>query len=876
MSTETQNFRSRSRTLPARVKIEQRIGQDTIPRPRSPMRRLADILKRKKKRGKGDADSFNKLPLEKQAWFHGKITADFAERYLRRDGHFLVREDPAKPGSCFIVVRHKRESIHVPLCKVNSSKGTRIKFRTEDSENSFDSIPELINYYVSEGKPLSPKTQAVITHAVSRDATLLSTDDFHNRYVFNASPSNGCPPKAPGTGPLRQKKLDKYTRKNSDPGLHFTVNNGSNVLSEKLNGVHVASGNVIGTVQSKQRQKIPGQFLEKASKEENISDRFYEAPFGENETNIEGEIAEDPYHYYEKPDLKVDSDNFYDKPTEPKNSTIRREEKREENCVLESEESFSVNPDQTQVGESFYNEPSLENYSQAMNDRPPSVGSQNSLGNQLNDSANQSPEDVYDKPRASTEGLYDSPKGSRDDLYDKPPPRPKRVVSFRKSDPTLSDKEVLPRPKLVSRSSAPSSPSCPGEGLLAVQSKIEDGVFPDKRHSGDNLTAAQIKGVSSEGVNNTSDKPTGAESKLRYSTPPKKPQRPSLSRSKSEQSPHSKQDFYDSPRSKSVSADDSAFKSEETATRLQPESPKPLDKKGIFLSVMKKIGEKLLTPFLETDCLTLARHITRVDLVLVWGEEPHRCSWSIEDGTGGAKGLEILTLPQGREKRSELLQRFANLSHWVATLVVAAGDLGTREKVLSKLIELADILSDKLGNLISFMAVMEGLALPQVTRLHHTWSCLHHRCCSTAILYHSTLKPLAGLLSSGAPSPFPGVCLPYIVPLVRYMEMTPDEILHDWAHSEVDLGLEVILAHLASGRALTQQLEEFRQEAISRLKTREYVVNALLFEYFQEKVNVGNVLGLGPDPSNRTTKLKTLLQWLSESAENSAVSSAGV
>ena len=590
--------------------------------------------------------------MEKQAWFHGKITADFAERYLRHDGHFLVREDPAKPGSCFIVVRHKRESIHVPLCKVNSSKGTRIKFRTEDSENSFDSIPELINYYVSEGKPLSPKTQAVITHAVSRDATLLSTDDFHNRYVFNASPSNGCAPKAPGTGPLRQKKLDKYARKNSDPGLHFTVNNGNNVLSEKLNnGVHVASGNVIGTVQSKQRQKIPGQFLEKASKEENISDRFYEAPFGENETNIEGEIAEDPYHYYEKPDLKVDSDNFYDKPTEPKNSTVKRT--REENCVLESEDSFSVNPDQTQVGESFYNEPSLENYSQAMNDRPPSVGSQNSLGNQSNDSANQSPEDVYDKPRASTEGLYDSPKGSQDNLYDKPPPRPKRVVSFRKSDPTLSDKEVLPRPKLVSRSSAPSSPSCPGEGLLAVQSKIEDGVFPDKRHSGDNLTTAQIKGL----VNSTSDKPTGAESKLRYSTPPKKPQRPSLSRSKSEQSPHSKQDFYDSPRSKSVSADDSAFKSEETATRLQPESPKPLDKKGIFLSVMKKIGEKLLTPFLETDCLTLARHITRVDLVLVWGEEPHRCSWSIEDGTGGAKGLEILTLPQGREKRSELLQR---------------------------------------------------------------------------------------------------------------------------------------------------------------------------------------------------------------------------
>lgn len=54
------------------------------------------------------------------------------------------------------------------------------------------------------------------------------------------------------------------------------------------------------------------------------------------------------------------------------------------------------------------------------------------------------------------------------------------------------------------------------------------------------------------------------------------------------------------------------------------------------------------------------------------------------------------------------------MTHWVATLVVAAGDLGTRGKVLSKLIELADVLSDKLGNLVSFMAIMEGLALPQV------------------------------------------------------------------------------------------------------------------------------------------------------------------
>lgn len=879
MSSSSQNqFRSRSKTLPSRVKIEQKIGhQDTISRSRSPMRRLADLLKKKKKRGKGDVDSLNKLPLERQTWFHGKITADFAERYLRRDGNFLVREDPAKPGSCFIVVRYKRTPIHVPLCKVNSSKGTRIKYRTEDSDDSFDSIPELINYYVTEKKPLSSKTQAVITYAVSRDATLLSTEDFHNRYVYNTSPANACPPKPPGTEPLRQRKLDRYARKNSDPGLHHTVNNGNNTHnlvfddSRKQNGIHVTSEDMIWAVQSKQRQKIPEAFLDQAPKEDSASDKLYETPLGENEIETDKETSEGAYHFYEKPDQRVDSDNFYDKPSEPENPTENVNE--QDNCVEENWESYYDKPNETDNDVSFYHEPSVEGHCQAVYDRPPSTGSQNSLGKTPQDSPKNSQENVYDKPRSSMEGLYDCPKGSQDNLYDKPPVRPKRE-SFRSSDPTVSTQEVPPRPPLVTRCSAPVLPSCSGTGSIATRSMHQTDVIPEKRHSGAELMVRQagIKDMSSEGINFRCDSLAGAESKPRQSTPPKKPQRPSISRSRSEQ----KQEAYGSPRSNSASSDDCAFRPEERSARLEPASPKPVDKKEIFLNVMKKIGEKLLAPFLESDCLTLAQHMTRVDLVLVWGEEPHRRSWSIEDGTGGAKGLEILTLPQGREKRAELLQRFANVTHWVATLVVAAGDLGAREKVLSKLIELADILSDKLGNLISFMAVMEGLALPQVTRLHHTWSCLHHRCCSTAILYHSTLKPLAGLLSSGAPSPFPGVCLPYIVPLVRYMEMTPDEILHDWAHSEVDLGLEVILAHLASGRALTQQLDEFRQEAETRLQTKEYVVNSQLLVYFQEKLNVGNVLGLGPDPANRTNKLRTLLQWLSENAEYSTSASAAV
>lgn len=100
--------------------------------------------------------------------------------------------------------------------------------------------------------------------------------------------------------------------------------------------------------------------------------------------------------------------------------------------------------------------------------------------------------------------------------------------------------------------------------------------------------------------------------------------------------------------------------------------------------------------------------------------------------------------------------------------------------------------------------------------------------------------------------------------------MTPEEILHDWAHSEADLGLEIILAHLDSGRSLTRQLDHFRQEAASRIQTKEYDLDSQLVEYFQEKLNVGRVLSLGPDSTNQSNKLKTLLHWLSENAENSS------
>lgn len=46
--------------------------------------------------------------------------------------------------------------------------------------------------------------------------------------------------------------------------------------------------------------------------------------------------------------------------------------------------------------------------------------------------------------------------------------------------------------------------------------------------------------------------------------------------------------------------------------------------------------------------------------------------------------------------------------------MIAAGEMASRAQMVTRLIEMADILSDKQGNLVSFMAIIDGLALPQV------------------------------------------------------------------------------------------------------------------------------------------------------------------
>lgn len=64
---------------------------------------------------------------------------------------------------------------------------------------------------------------------------------------------------------------------------------------------------------------------------------------------------------------------------------------------------------------------------------------------------------------------------------------------------------------------------------------------------------------------------------------------------------------------------------------------------------------------------------------------------------------------------SSSLCRHLNLSQTVTLTIITAGDALERAKLLHRYITVAQLLqSQKYGNLFSFLAVMQGLAAPQV------------------------------------------------------------------------------------------------------------------------------------------------------------------
>ncbi|XP_063234266.1 breast cancer anti-estrogen resistance protein 3 homolog [Bacillus rossius redtenbacheri] len=105
--------------------------------------------------------SLDSRDLRSHAWYHGAIPRHRAEEIVERDGEFLVRDCASQPGNYVLTCRCKGQGLHFVINKVVIQPDTvyeRVQYQFED--DAYDTVPDLITYYVGSGKAVSATSGA--------------------------------------------------------------------------------------------------------------------------------------------------------------------------------------------------------------------------------------------------------------------------------------------------------------------------------------------------------------------------------------------------------------------------------------------------------------------------------------------------------------------------------------------------------------------------------------------------------------------------------------------------------------------------------------------------------------------------------------------
>lgn len=138
--------------------------------------------------------SLDSRDLRSHAWYHGPIPRQRAEEIVQTEGDFLIRDCVSQPGNYVLTCKSKGPVLHFVINKVFKNKATaighkslltrarvslhlqiliqpetvyeRCQFQFED--DAYDTVPDLITYYVGSGKAISMASGARIQTPCNR------------------------------------------------------------------------------------------------------------------------------------------------------------------------------------------------------------------------------------------------------------------------------------------------------------------------------------------------------------------------------------------------------------------------------------------------------------------------------------------------------------------------------------------------------------------------------------------------------------------------------------------------------------------------------------------------------------------------------------
>ncbi|XP_076614294.1 SH2 domain-containing protein 3C isoform X1 [Chaetodon auriga] len=109
--------------------------------------------------------------IRSHGWYHGHIPREVSETLVLRNGDFLVRDSLTSVGDYVLTCRWDNEVLHFKISKVLvKSNETKVQYMLES--DSFDSVQELVRFYVGQRKPVSESSGVHIYCPVSRTLPL--------------------------------------------------------------------------------------------------------------------------------------------------------------------------------------------------------------------------------------------------------------------------------------------------------------------------------------------------------------------------------------------------------------------------------------------------------------------------------------------------------------------------------------------------------------------------------------------------------------------------------------------------------------------------------------------------------------------------------
>ncbi|XP_003745236.1 SH2 domain-containing protein 3C [Galendromus occidentalis] len=111
--------------------------------------------------------------LRSHGWYHGPIPRSVAETLLTTDGQFLVRDCLSQVNDYVLSCHHSGTKLHFIINRVYILPNTlyeRVQFQLED--DLFDTIADLVTFYVGNKQPITLRSGAHISKPVLRKVSL--------------------------------------------------------------------------------------------------------------------------------------------------------------------------------------------------------------------------------------------------------------------------------------------------------------------------------------------------------------------------------------------------------------------------------------------------------------------------------------------------------------------------------------------------------------------------------------------------------------------------------------------------------------------------------------------------------------------------------